>query len=203
MSKLKRVLISALAISIAACMAGCKSSGKLSHSNFKSASKKSGAEVVDNAIDFAKAANQISGYSVFISQKGSDAQSLFESQVTGAASVPTIKEFSIFMCAPDDDSLCYITMVTFDDEKDANDFYKMNCSQVKGNILGNDGCSYNLKYQEKDGTLRQEGAYQKGKIVIYAVSENVTSKQFTVLEDICLELGIKSPAEANRKMQEK
>ena len=117
--------------------------------------------------------------------------------------MPEIKEFSIFMSAPDDSSICYITMVTFGDEKDANDFYKMNCSQVKGNILGNDGYSFNLKYQEKDGTLRQEGAYQKGKTVIYALSENVTSNQFAVLEDICRELGIKSPAEANRKMQEK
>lgn len=203
MNRLKRVFISVLALSLAACMAGCKSGGKLSHSNFKSAAKKSGATVVENSTDFAKVANQISGYSVFISQKGSDAQSLFESQITKTATMPAIKEFSIFMSAPDDSSICYITMVTFDDEKDANDFYKMNCSQVKGNILGNDGYSFNLKYQEKDGTLRQEGAYQKGKTVIYALSENVTSKQFAVLEDICRELGIKSPAEANRKMQEK
>ena len=158
MSRIKRVFISVLALSLTLCMTGCKSNGKLSHSNFKSAAKKSGATVVENSTDFAKVANQISGYSVFISQKGSDAQTLFESQVTGATTVPEIKEFSIFMSAPDDSSICYITMVTFGDEKDANDFYKMNCSQVKGNILGNDGYSFNLKYQEKDGTLRQEGA---------------------------------------------
>lgn len=72
-----------------------------------------------------------------------------------------------------------------------------------GNILGNDGYSFNLKYQDKDGVIHQEGAYQKEKTVIYALSEYPTEKTFTDLENICTELGIRSPAEANKKMQEK
>ena len=170
-----------------------------SQATFKSAAKKCNAEVVDDLIDFAKITNQLSGYSAFISKSGSSAQSMFESQVTSTASMPEIKEISTFISMPDGESMCYVSMVTFADEAEANNMFRSNCELVKGNIIGNDGYSYQLRYSDADGKIYQAGAYQKGKTVVYAQSECPSSKEFNDLNTICSELGIKSPSEAAKK----
>ncbi|MBR5425415.1 MAG: hypothetical protein IK106_02730 [Clostridiales bacterium] len=199
MNRLKRILICVLTLSVAVGMTGCKKSGKFSHSSFKSAAKKCNAEIIDDVVDFAKKTNQLSGYSLFISKSGSSAQSLFESQVTSKYSMPEIKEISTFISMPDEESMCYVSMVTFADEAEANNMYRSNCELVKGNIIGNDGYSYQLSYSEADGRIRQAGAYQDRKTVIYAISECPGSKEFNDLNTICSEMGIKSPAEAGKR----
>ena len=194
MNKLKRIIVGTLAVALTLGMAGCKKSSKLSHATLKNAAKSCGAEVVEDSDSFARIANQLYGYSVLISEKGDEAQSTTES-------MPKVKEFSIFMSAPDEYCFCYFTMVTFDKEEDADEFYKINCSSVQGNIIGNDGYSYNLRYTvSDDSSIDQACTYQKGKIVIFALSGNPGSIQFNDLDTICQELGIKSPSSVAKKM---
>ena len=53
-----------------------------------------------------------------------------------------------FISMPDEESMCYVSMVTFADEAEANNMYRSNCELVKGNIIGNDGYSYQMEIRK-------------------------------------------------------